>query len=469
MNKNIINTFLTSTVKIGINLFLFFVLSKKLLPYNYGQVSTYDSVLQYLFVIGTIGIPTFSVQHLSKNIYNKEVRKNIIKSFFTLLMFSSILIILFLTLTILLFKVDLKLMLVVILCINIFVNNLQCDWYFEGTQRFDIIRNRVVFFKILFLALIFFTINNENSLIIYSSLFTLSQLILFFITIKIILINEGMKLQELISISHLSLFLKINLKNLFSTYIIQILISVYLFCDIFILKYNTSMLEVGYYSMALRIVKMPMFIFTSISIALNPTLAQKYNYSELDYNKQIDLIIIFNVIVSFILLTIILCFSKELVILFSNKNYSKSSEILGFLSMIILFIPISNILGNVNSIISSDFQFLLKTFLFISLISIITNYFFSKHYNSFGTGVSTIISEFLVFTSLLYRNRKRLTLSKKYIYLIFLFSLTDILFVFGVSKNTYVLFIIFFFQYLILLLYSIKNKIVNQLKLLFSK
>ncbi len=439
MNKNIINTFLTSTVKIGINLFLFFVLSKKLLPYNYGQVSTYDSVLQYLFVIGTIGIPTFSVQHLSKNIYNKEVRKNIIKSFFTLLMFSSILIILFLTLTILLFKVDLKLMLVVILCINIFVNNLQCDWYFEGTQRFDIIRNRVVFFKILFLALIFFTINNENSLIIYSSLFTLSQLILFFITIKIILINEGMKLQELISISHLSLFLKINLKNLFSTYIIQILISVYLFCDIFILKYNTSMLEVGYYSMAL------------------------------DYNKQIDLIIIFNVIVSFILLTIILCFSKELVILFSNINYNKSSEILGFLSMIILFIPISNILGNVNSIISSDFQFLLKTFLFISLISIITNYFFSKHYNSFGTGVSTIISEFLVFTSLLYRNRKRLTLSKKYIYLIFLFSLTDILFVFGVSKNTYVLFIIFFFQYLILLLYSIKNKIVNQLKLLFSK
>jgi O-antigen/teichoic acid export membrane protein len=439
LNKNIINTFLTSTVKIGINLFLFFVLSKKLLPYNYGQVSTYDSVLQYLFVIGTIGIPTFSVQHLSKNIYNKEVRKNIIKSFFTLLMFSSILIILFLTLTILLFKVDLKLMLVVILCINIFVNNLQCDWYFEGTQRFDIIRNRVVFFKILFLALIFFTINNENSLIIYSSLFTLSQLILFFITIKIILINEGMKLQELISISHLSLFLKINLKNLFSTYIIQILISVYLFCDIFILKYNTSMLEVGYYSMAL------------------------------DYNKQIDLIIIFNVIVSFILLTIILCFSKELVILFSNINYNKSSEILGFLSMIILFIPISNILGNVNSIISSDFQFLLKTFLFISLISIITNYFFSKHYNSFGTGVSTIISEFLVFTSLLYRNRKRLTLSKKYIYLIFLFSLTDILFVFGVSKNTYVLFIIFFFQYLILLLYSIKNKIVNQLKLLFSK
>jgi len=166
--------------------------------------------------------------------------------------------------------------------------------------------------------------------------------------------------------------------------------------------------EVGYYSVATRIILI-LTTFPSLFLAsLLPQLAQSVSNKERLKNifkKSIPFILL----ISALFFIFVLIFADFLT-LFFGKKYVPSIQPLKILSLILLFIPLTNLFDNFLFSINKQWQDFFIT-LFCALLNVALNFLLIPQYSIFGAIYATLISQFvnLILTSLLsYRYFSRL-------------------------------------------------------------
>lgn len=166
--------------------------------------------------------------------------------------------------------------------------------------------------------------------------------------------------------------------------------------------------EVGYYSIATRIILIlttfPSLFLTSLLPQLAQSVSNKERLKNI-FKKSIPFILL----MSFSLFAFILIFADFLPLLFGQK-YIPSIQPLKILSLILLFIPLTNLFDNFLFSINKQWQDFFIT-LFCALLNIALNFLLIPQYSIFGAIYATLISQFvnLILTSLLsYRYFSRL-------------------------------------------------------------
>jgi O-antigen/teichoic acid export membrane protein len=157
---------------------------------------------------------------------------------------------------------------------------------------------------------------------------------------------------------------------------------------------------VGYYSIATRIILILTTFPSLFLISLFPQLALSVSNKERLRNifkKSIPFILL----MSFLLLVFILIFADFLPLLFGQK-YIPSIQPLKLLSLILLFIPLTNLFDNFLFSINKQWQDFFIT-LFCALLNVALNFLLIPQYSIFGAIYATLISQFvnLILTSLL--------------------------------------------------------------------
>ena len=361
------------------------------------------SVVTYFILFGSLGISTYGQREIAYVQNNKEKRSKILWELFIIkiitMVFSAIVFYSFFCINGQ-YSIYYK-----ILLLEMFANIFDISWFYQGMEDFKkiVIRNFIV--KIISVICIFMFIKNPTDLSKYLYIYTISTLI-GCLTLWIGLHKYIVKPNKLKFKYHIPLIL--------SLFIPQIAIQVYTVLDkIMIGSILHDMSEVGYYEQAQKIIKILLTVITAIGTVMMPRIANCFAEGD---HKQIKVYMIktFNFIfmLSFPLMFGIIAVSNNFVPLFFGHGYDKVSLIMSILSVIIIFISLSSIIGTQYLLsIKKQKEFTISV-VFGAIVNFILNFILINKYKSYGASVATVFAELSVTLIQLYFIRKDFEINK---------------------------------------------------------
>lgn len=302
-----------------------------------------------------------------------------------------------------------------ILLLEMFANAIDISWFFQGIEYFKKTVTRNIIVKILSVISIFIFIKNENDIGKYLLIYVLTTLL------GNISLWFGIKKYVIkINVKELNVFKQ--LKPTIALFIPQIAVQIYTVLDKTMIGTITEdMAEVGYYEQTQKIVKILLTIITSLGTVMMPRIAKCYADGKTEQiKKYMYKTFAFVYMLAFPLIFGLIAVSDNFVPLFFGQGYDKVKILMKFMSFIILFIGLSNVVGS---------QYLLSTkkqrqYTMSVVCGAITNAGFNfvliNSLKSLGAVIATFVAELTVTLVQFYYIRKQfnifdvIKLSKNY-------------------------------------------------------
>ncbi len=278
-----------------------------------------------------------------------------------------------------------------IFLLELFANIIDVSWYFQGLEEFKktVTRNTIV--KVISTVLIFVLIKDKNDLNKYIFIYVLSNCLgnlSLWLYLKKSLIK--IKLSDINILKHL--------KPTLVLFIPQIAIQVYTVLDkTMIGALVPDKAETGYYEQAEKIIKLLMTIITAISTVMVPRVANEFSKGKKDkvvqYIKQSLQLVCF---LGLPMMLGVILISKNFVPLFFGNGYDKVSNLMNVLSVIIIFIGFSNVIGNQYLIATKKQKGYTISVMIGALVNLVFNLMLIRLFKSIGAAIATVIAELMV-------------------------------------------------------------------------
>ena len=379
-------------------------LSRVLGAEKIGIYSYTMSIVSYFILFGCIGINLYGQRKIAAVQDNKKERSKIFYELFLLKLTTIIISLLFYA--VFYYNGDYAIY-YRILIIELLSNILDITWYYQGIEDFKKITIRNTIVRLMATLLIFIFVRNQNDLINYFLIYTISNSIGYVLLWK--RINK-----ELVKV-------KINIKSVLnhikpsiSFFIPQIAMQIYTVLDKTMLGTILSdMSEVGYYEQSQKIVKTCLMIITALGTVMVPRIANLYaNKKTEELNEKISKVF---QIVSFI--TFPLCFgiigvSNNFVPWFFGEGYEPIINLLIIFSFLLIAIGLNNITG-IQYLITTGKQ---KVFTITVVIGAISNFILNliliPKLKAEGSAIASVVAEFLILIVQIFYLRKTFDFKK---------------------------------------------------------
>lgn len=279
-------------------------------------------------------------------------------------------------------------------------NIIDVEWFYRGIEDFKNIFIRNIFLKIINLILIFTLIKNSSDLWKYILIVVFTNVLG-----KVLLWNGLSKHIENIPIS--SIGVKNAIKGSLKILLPQIAIQIYIVLDKTMLGYMKGVVELSYYDMAQKIVRILLMIGTSLGTVIAPRISNLFSEDKIDEVKSL-LLKSFK-IVSFMAFPILfgaVSIIGDFLPLFLGNNFLKSIILTKILLLLLLFIGWNNVLG-IQGMIPLKRE---KEFTYVVCIGAISNFTLNliliPKYGGVGAAISSIFAEGLIMMIEFYVLRK---------------------------------------------------------------
>ncbi len=358
-------------------------------PANLGKVNYVDFLAQIFMIVAAFGIPFYGVREIAMTRNNTLKRGILVKE---LIMLQTIIAIITAALFVLVtFKSwnDRPLLYLLGLC-NILINSFSYEWYIQGMEHFKFAAIRTVFVRLLMLVCFFMLVNTSNDYEVYYGIFTFGMLIIAFM--------NATKLAKENSFNGTGINLKKHLAPLWHLFLTSSAISLYVNFDTIILQHLThDELAVGYYTTALKMVK----IFLAIIIALSTVLIARMSFlagegRENEIKEKLEKFLQFILVAGLPVCCGLYLLAPEIIRLIAGESFLSAIPLMQALSFLPIIIALSNMFC---------FQVLVpfkqeKKFLFAAIagciISISLNYLLIPSLSAQGAAYASIATEIAI-------------------------------------------------------------------------
>ena len=355
------------------------------------------SIVTYFILFGSLGINLYGQREIAYNQKDKEKRS---KTFFELMFIKFITMLLSAIIFYFVFcRTGNYSTYYKILLIEMIAGVLDISWFYQGMEDFKkiVIRNFII--KIISLICIFTFVKSPTDVYKYILIYVLSTLF-GSLTLWIGLgkyINRPKRLE-----------FKQHLPKVLALFIPQIAVQIYTVLDkTMIGAILNDMNEVGYYEQSQKIIKILLTIITAVGTVMLPRLSNCFAEKKYDQIKRY-MMKTFNFVfmLAFPLMFGIMAVANNFAPIFFGKGYEKVPAIMQILSIIVLFISMSNITGT-QYLLSTKKQ---KEFTISVVVGAIVNFTLNliliNLYETIGAAISTVIAELSVTLVQLYFVRK---------------------------------------------------------------
>lgn len=401
LKKNIFYNIILTSTSVIFPLITFPYVTKVLGPENYGNVNFIDAIIQYFLILSTLGIPIYGVREVSKVKNDKAELSKLVFELITIQGIISFFSISFLLLVSNYFSVlSGNTTLLKIGCGILILNLFIWDWLYQGLENYSYITKRSVFSKILIVLFIFIFVKLKDDYKIYYFSFIIGLLTNGLFNITFFLKNHYQSF-------HSTLNLKKHLKPLFLILAINLSVSIYTLLDTIILGFLSSKINVGYYSLSNRLVKIYWTIISAVGMVLIPRFSilldnNKFEEVKILMSKSLNVIIVFTL--PFALFCI--CFAKNIVVLISGQEYQESYKSLAILSFLPLIIGICNVFGSQFLFPLNKEKYLLYATLIGLCFSLIINFSLIPLFAEVGAALACLFAEIVVCIFIVIYSRK---------------------------------------------------------------
>ena len=353
----------------------------------FGELSWIESVCRILGLLFSMGIPIFGPKALMQ-CNNDGERKTVLNLFLRI------------HLGVVLFMVT-----VLIFCsqglrwtgflpwpwIFLVSQVFQLEWYFQGTQQFNFVIKRSLWIRLLALVFVCIFINKPQDVYLGFLILTATQIVLGFLNVLHLR-------SKLIFSFRLGIDKQLAwLRPLFWVSISSLMITGYTLLDTVILGWYSDSMDVGNYSMAVRIAKLPMVLmgaFVSMIVLKLTSINKAGTFDEfetlIEKSFKTLMLVILPITVLFISLP------EVWIDLVGGFTFSEAPEVLKIVAWILPLMVISNVFG-FQVLISMNKE---QRYIFVALGGLITAlvsfFVMIPLWGLTGAAFGTLFTEFIV-------------------------------------------------------------------------
>lgn len=279
------------------------------------------------------------------------------------------------------------------------------NWFYFGIEKFKITITRNLFIKIVSTILIFLLVKDKSDLIIYtlimSSSTLISQLYLMIILKKYIKYVK-VSLNKVLS----------NFKGCLILFIPVLAYGIYRVMDKTMIGSLSTVIELGYYENAEKIINIPIAVITALGTVMLPRMSYIFKNNNENYKKQIYESMKLGLLLSTIMaLGLILTADDIALVLFGNE-FLVSGTIIKLLTLTIIVSSWANIIRTQFLIpIGADKIYIYST-IGGAVINLVLNLIFIKPFGARGACIGTIAAESYVMLYQTIKTRNKLEIKK---------------------------------------------------------
>lgn len=353
-------------------------------------IFSYTYTLVYYFMtITMLGISNYGNRKIAKCRENKEELSKNFLSIYSIQLFMSIIMIIFYILYIIFFATEYKLFMLLQI-FYLLSSTFDINWLFFGLEKIKLTIVRSAIVKIISIIGIFLLVKNKEDLNIYTIIMSgstfISQAFLIFFLFKEIKLCK-IKFSDI----------KPHIKPSIILFVPVIAMSFYKLMDKIMLGNLSTVIHLGYYEQAEKLINIPVSIITALGTVMLPRISNlvakgeeksisEYIRKSLNFTMFLTLPICFGLI----------AISNDFIPLFLGKEFQMSSILIYYLAPTLIFVSISNIIRTQYLIPKEQDKTYIISMIIGAIINLIINYLLIPKYNAIGACIGTIFAEFIV-------------------------------------------------------------------------
>lgn len=305
-----------------------------------GQVSFFTSIINYISLFTSLGIPIYAIREIAK-VRDDQVQMN--KTALEILFLHAALTIIgYIVVAILcvtVAKISLNIPLFLILSLSIFFTAIGCEWFYKGIEDFKYITIRGLIVRIVYVILLFTLVHSKSDLFIYAALSVLGTVgnnIFNFVRLRKYFKPHILFLKDLCISRHIIPAIRI--------FALNAVISLYVNLDTIMLGFLRDNAAVGYYEGATKMTKLLLGIVQALQTAMIPRfsyLAKAETMAKFDElcQKVVDFIVMISIPIAAVLFVL----APVFITLFCGSTYTPAIITLRIISPIVILISLSGI------------------------------------------------------------------------------------------------------------------------------
>lgn len=363
-------------------------ISRTLGSYSIGLNAYSSSIISYFVLFSNFGLSLYGNRTIA---YYRDDKMERSKKFYEIIIlkFLMMLLSLIILLGYILFFSTLK-KIMIFQSIQIIAACLDISWFFTGIEDFKKTVTRNFFIKFLSIIAIYLFIHNPEDIYVYILIQGLSLLL------GNLTLWSYMR-KYLISIKLVNISIKEHIQPALLLFFPQIATTLFVTFNRIILGNVSSFSQTGYFDNSDKIVRIFLALITSLGTVMFPRIAYSYKESEFSLVKNY-VKISFDIVscISFPLVTGLILVSYPFSNLFFGSNFQGIYIVLSLLSIELIFMGWSSIIGQQYMVATQQTKKLTISIIFSLIICLFLSIIFVPYFGAAGAAIVSVLGEFII-------------------------------------------------------------------------
>lgn len=367
--------------------------ARVLLPEGIGVVNFQNSIIGYIVLLTSLGIPLYGVREIAKCRNDLELRD---RTTVEITILSIILCLLGYIAVWLLGefvpRISEELTLFYILSLTIIFTAIGVPWFYQGVEDFLFIIVRGVIVRTLCALSLFIFVKDKSDLLIYG-------LIIVGSTVGNNLINF-VHLRKYVHFSRIQwkqLNITKHIEPAFRVFLLTVVISIYVRLNIIMLGFMVDDHAVGLYTAGMKLTHLVRVVVTSLGTVMLPRCSHLIGQKKFEEFNAVITKSYHLMMFSAIPLTVgIILLARPITLCFCGEDFADTVPVVIYTAPTIIFISVTNIIGIQVLYPYGKENLVIISTLVAAMLNVVLNILLIPPFAAIGAAISTLLSEFSV-------------------------------------------------------------------------
>lgn len=369
-----------------------------------GMVAYAQNIVSYFAVIAALGIPTYGIREIAVRAESIERRSDTFWELFIVNGVStSLALIVYIILILSVDKFHGQLILYCVAGLQIVLNYINVDWFYQGLEEYKYISIRSTIVKIIALILLPIVIKTPDDYVNYALVYCLAiagNNVFNIIRVRKYVIRPNSKLSI---VKHL--------KPIVILLMVSIAVEVYAMIDTTMLGIFCDDATVGCYTNAMKLTRMVTTTAAAIGAVLFPRLSKVYQENDTSqFNNLINTGIKIMLMIAIPASVGMILLREEIVIVFFGKSFEPAIPILGILALMIPIVVCNTLMGGQVLVTTGKELYYMFSVVASSIVNVTLNALFIPKYGAPSAAIASLLSETIVLALYIFFSRKEVKL-----------------------------------------------------------
>lgn len=366
-------------------------LGRVLLSDGVGKVAYAQNIAQYFVLAASLGIPNYGIREIARRRKDEEQTTELFSSLFFINLISTLICtVLYYTLVLNLPYFSSRKLISLTAGLLIVFNAFNVDWFYQGQEAFKYIAIRSFVVKVISLAAIFVFIRSSEDYVRYMFVIVMT-------TGANYIINM-LKLKQFgIRLTWHGIKILPHMKPIFIMLGTTVAIELYTMLDTTMLGLLCDERNVGYYTNAMKVVKIIITVITAIGGTLLPHLSQYHMEGDDEACGRIVSRVFEIMLFLFLPCCVgLMLTADDLMVVMFGESFAPAGTTLRIAALLTLALGFSNLFGTQVLLTFGEEKKLLWCTIAGALSNVCLNFYLIPRFSQNGAAVASVISEALV-------------------------------------------------------------------------